>query len=584
MPEARVTVPELRKMVRSVKRFSASQAELRARREAARAAAAQQQAARAAAAHAAAASHYAYKQAKHRAQNNAREAAYKAARIAQWEADERARQDFLRATAAAHAQQGSTNAAIVKKRQIYAQQADQVDQHSESDIPYAHSAEAFATGDSDDADGESESEMDGSCEEDSESWDSGSSCQVPIEDTSARAAHVRSHPCDLDHDFPSSSFSANSSENGSPVDWSQHPIAATPARVRRALISDGSEYELQSQDFAVGQEDVSIVPVQSAGRAGSSSHVHQDMHATESGESCPSTPCAQPVQTASNSPTSNQSPRTSDQRVMSPDSSSSRSGSGGSRRSSGSYTGLPPTPQFNPQQTYAQAQVTAGKGKGAVPAPFAEDAITGQQVVQVQVAHMPDTRMDVDFGLEALAIGPHGAVPKLVEDHDIPIQSLEPAGPSPPLAEGAVKIQKRRNVDGYVPAASRWVRRGLEEHRLENSSASRSGLSSGDETSSVNACTGRDSTMSFVSNALAGWDLEGIPANVFEPAQLNTPQPPQSGFAPFQHGAGRFCTMPSRRVRQPPYPKLTQASRQRRQVLPSPFGSQQSTFSQATPY
>lgn len=77
--------------------------------------------------------------------------------------------------------------------------------------------------------------------------------------------------------------------------------------------------------------------------------------------SSPSTPCAHPIDTTATTPASSYSPSScksfdadsmlnsplESDSEMTPDNSSSRSGSGQSRRSSHSYSGLPPTPQFD---------------------------------------------------------------------------------------------------------------------------------------------------------------------------------------------------------------------------------------------
>lgn len=115
-----------------------------------------------------------------------------------------------------------------------------------------------------------------------------------------------------------------------------------------------------------------------------------------SSTSSPSTPCAsRPIDTSATTPASSYSPSScksfdadsmpnsplESDSEMTPDNSSSRSGSGQSRRSSHSYSGLPPTPQFD----------SHGKGQAG---------------------------MDIDGGLQSLAIH------TLANDESIPTEHL----------------------------------------------------------------------------------------------------------------------------------------------------------------
>ncbi|PWN47150.1 kinase-like protein, partial [Violaceomyces palustris] len=254
-PESRCTVSELRKMVRSVDRLTATVAEVAARQEKARMLAAQAHAAR-----------VAEKAAQQQQMREAKQRAlYEAARAAQLQEEARV-QEAQRAAAQEHFQHPAGSLGSLR------------------DALYGDAS----IGCSDDYDGEDDESYDDS-ERESSSYDD----DYSTEDNS------RVHPCDaLSGASPSSS-----------VDWARHPIAATPAKA--------------------GESD-----------------------------SCPTTPNARPVQSTGVPDLSHSSPSSVDERDMVSDDCSSRSGSGESRRSSASYTGLPPTPQFAPQATSAY---TAGK-------------------------------------------------------------------------------------------------------------------------------------------------------------------------------------------------------------------------------
>jgi len=201
-------------------------------------------------------------------------------------------------------------------------------------------------------------------------------------------------------------FASPRSGSASQVDWSKHPISTQPARVRRSIVSESSASD-------------GMVPPKTP------EHRHQ---ATVS------------------------SPLISDEE-MTPSSDSSLSGSDESRRSSASYTGLPPTPRFNPREALTATKAPGIKAGDATPLAF----------------------------VDALGISD---TPKLVQEGDIPTVVL-----GDQLA-GAVEIKTLNNpVSPNGGPHSRWVRRGLEEMRLDCSQASRAsrpfiGQSSGSELSS----------------------------------------------------------------------------------------------------
>ena len=431
--EKRCTVRELRQMVKDIPRFTATTSELKARQEATRLAAAKVHAARvalqnqqaqaqlqaqqaAAAAAAAAVNHTSphapvYSSSPPRRNVKAsktQEVDFRAARVAQWEAaGERAR---------AEKQVQSRQSTPTSPRPTKPSQHHQPEPIEDDSASY------------DEEDDDSSS---------SEQWSS------DMED-SEMSAPTPIHP---------SAQSPMPDGGDGQVDWSQHPIAATPARVRRAIISDSSDSEAAPP------------PATSKG-------FEQDI----------------------------KSPVESDEE-MTPDSGSSRSGSDESRTSSVSYTGLPPTPRFNPREGLASPNAKAG---------------------------------DLAY-VEALAIGKE---PHIQQDGQISLLGYADSAP-----KGAIKIHGI--PDAASPAHSRWVRRGLEEMRLDSSQASRASrpyLGAGSEASSS-----EDETESQQRRDEAACTF------TFEECTISAraAQSPPSTVSPTNSPTGRFASLQARRPKLP---------------------------------
>lgn len=490
-PEKRISVTQLRQMMRVIPRFTASLQELAERQENTRIAAAHAQAARLA--HKVAAAHSS-KDLKQRAHINAREAACKAARAAQWEA-------------AASAE------------------AAQLEQLSQPSPPLQLS---LVPEEGEYEHGQSESDFSDSDSSYSESSDC--SVQVPIQDTCN--CQIISETVIPSHQSPSPATGH--------VDWSQHPIAATPARTRKAIVSDstGADEERAYQNAVAASN-------------GQWSKEEEDIQMEG-----PSTPCARPIRTdgvniddQSSSPHSTISGCESDM-DMTPDSSSSRSGSGGSRRSSASYTGLPPTPEFN-----------------------------GQDLVHAFQQHGGKKSSSSDFGMDGLAL-----------DSEIPEASLGSAfveqpslsQPSPLQVEGTLKIQHGQSQEAPV---TRWIRRGLEESMEMDQSTSTSSKSQASDDGSIGTSTGgrRGSGYSILS-LNSNWDSDALahPHDIFESSDYSSPyltSRRQQQLANTPVKQDRFNSMPSRRSPRTspsastnPYNNNNHSSTRRNKNLPpSPF-------------
>ncbi|PWO01237.1 kinase-like protein [Tilletiopsis washingtonensis] len=261
------------------------------------------------------------------------------------------------------------------------------------------------------------------------------------------------------------------------VDWAQHPIAAQPGTVRRALISEAS---------VARDTRASSTP---SSRTNGHSAVQPPLSPTSSDRSSPRSACD------------------SD---STPDSSSL---SASSRRSSASFTGLPPTPRFN-------AAEIAPPAKG--------------------------DHMDVDFRLDALAIRNGGGYGprELPDDCELPFAKI--AKQSPLECEGAVKIPRspRRDCfrnDASPPSpTSRKVRRGLADDTASvasSTSSSRTGLSADD----MSLYRGeRQASKPAVAGDL---DVFSRAADVFDQFSFVAPPAPVA-----VETTSRFATMPGRRA------------------------------------
>ncbi|KAJ9478794.1 Serine/threonine-protein kinase VHS1 [Pseudozyma hubeiensis] len=295
--EARCNIADLRKMIRSVDRLTATAAEVKARQEAARHAAAQAHAARQAEKVAAAA---AYREQQHK------------------------HQSALEAARAAHAQGYAPAADVVRQvdaarkpecaRARYQPQVATLDQIAQpvvyADHRYAPHADIDADAIADEAsyDTYSDSELDSSsCEGDG----SFSPSYAPDEST-------------LGH----------SSCEQADVDWSRHPIAA-PADGR--LQHRGASNLTSMSDVHAPQKPCLGVTIPTNAAVASSHRSDHSSAAMDDREGCS-------------------------------DDCSSRSGSGESRRSSASYTGLPPTPQFVPHNVEEATIARNGAAYSPTPA------------------------------------------------------------------------------------------------------------------------------------------------------------------------------------------------------------------------
>lgn len=294
--EARCSITDLRRMVRSVDRLTATAAEIKSRQEMARQAAAEAHTAR---------------------------QAEKAAAAAAYREQQRKQQAVLDAARAAHthvynpAAQVVHHVAAVRKpecaRAPYQPQVATLDQipqpvvYADDHARYAPHADT-AVANSSSYDSYSDSELDSSsCEGDG----SFSPSDAPDGSTEGRLS------CEPDN-----------------VDWSLHPIA-TPA---------GGRLEQRGASNLTSMSDVDASQTPCLGVNIASSAV------------VPS-----PIQPMHSS-------AAMDDREGISDDCSSRSGSGESRRSSASYTGLPPTPQFVPHSMEEEA-VVARTGADYSPTP-----------------------------------------------------------------------------------------------------------------------------------------------------------------------------------------------------------------------
>ncbi|SPO32346.1 related to serine/threonine protein kinase [Ustilago trichophora] len=294
--EARCSIADLRRMVRSVDRLTATAAEIKSRQEIARQAAADAHAAR---------------------------QAEKAAAAAAYREQQRKQQAVLEAARAAHTNVYNPAAEVVRHvaavrkpecaRAPYQPQVATLD-HIPQPVVYANDHARYAphadtaVANSNSYDSYSDSELDSSsCEGDG----SFSPSDAPDGSTEGRLS------CEQDN-----------------VDWSLHPIAR-PAEGR--LEHRGASNLTSMSDVHASQTPCLGVNIPSSAAVPSPI---RPMHSSAA----------------------------MDDREGISDDCSSRSGSGESRRSSASYTGLPPTPQFVPH-SMEEAAVAARSGADYSPTP-----------------------------------------------------------------------------------------------------------------------------------------------------------------------------------------------------------------------
>ncbi|KAN0065489.1 Serine/threonine protein kinase [Thecaphora frezii] len=200
-------------------------------------------------------------------------------------------------------------------------------------------------------------------------------------------------PCESCKEYYSDEQESSDSEGHGDSEWTEDDTnsvdntVSTRVHLRHPTIHH-SQQAIHCTDATLGNWVYAV---------GDVSHTYPSEDGPQARSSAPSRD--QSAATAAPTPDlSHCSPESSADHELTSDDCSSRSGSGESRRSSASYTGLPPTPEFGPQPTRAQAQLQNARKR---------------------------PNADSDLDLNSLAIG----VPdSLLSDADVPEALLDASG------------------------------------------------------------------------------------------------------------------------------------------------------------